>query len=288
MQSMKPRGWWAALAAIGVLATVRLVAIGCGGDTSQNNPSCPGPNQTSCNGNCTDLTYDRNNCGACGTVCDVLSVCSKGACASECSDAQAACTPEAGGMPYCADTQSDSLNCGGCGMSCGPAESCVLGQCIATCAKGQTACAPMMGMPYCANVAADNANCGGCGHICGAQQVCSGGMCQSECIMGQSLCGTGDSGNDEGGGPYCANLQTDNANCGMCNNTCGIEQVCVAGKCASECLMTQTLCIPDGGMGDGGPFCANTATDSANCGACFNQCPYMTPICAMGKCLAGG
>jgi hypothetical protein len=65
--------------------------------------------------------------------------------------------------------------------------------------------------------------------------------------------------------------------------------VCAAGKCANECLPTQTVCVPDGGqVTDSGPYCANTKTDNANCGACFNVCPYMMPICANGTCMAGG
>ena len=44
-----------------------------------------------------------------------------------------------------------------------------------------------------------------------------------------------------------------------------------------------------GGVGsEGGPYCADTKTDSQNCGACFNVCPPMTPLCSDGMCESAG
>ncbi len=50
-----------------------------------------------CEGSCTDLTQDANNCGACGERCFTGQACCNGT---------------------CIDILSDSTNCGACGISC--------------------------------------------------------------------------------------------------------------------------------------------------------------------------
>jgi len=108
--------------------------------------------------------------------------------------------------------------------------------------------------------------------------VCNLGACASECAAGQTTCG------GDAGAPYCATTQTDNSNCGMCGNTCGILQVCAGGTCASSCLSSQTLCLPDAGP----PYCADTKNDNANCGSCGNYCTLTTPLCSNGTCISAG
>ena len=44
--------------------------------------------------------------------------------------------------------------------------------------------------------------------------------------------------------PYCANTQTDNANCGACGHACGSGEVCDAGVCTLACGALST-CTPD-------------------------------------------
>jgi hypothetical protein len=85
---------------------------------------------------------------------------------------------------------------------------------------------------------------------------------------------------DAGGTPYCANLQSDNADCGNCGTVCGTLQTCVAGVCTDACAADQTACNLDAGK----PYCASTKTDSANCGACGNVCPPALPVCDEGMC----
>jgi hypothetical protein len=112
------------------------------------------------------------------------------------------------------------------------------------------------------------------------------GMCASTCAQGQTTCAP------EGGAPYCAKIDTDNANCGACGKACGILDICTGGKCQATCLMTQTLCTPDGGIQpDGAPlpsFCTDLKNDNANCGACGNACPLMQPLCSNGTCVNPG
>jgi hypothetical protein len=99
------------------------------------------------------------------------------------------------------------------------------------------------------------------------------------CLPSQTRC-TGD------GGTYCADTHTDNANCGACGKACGAGQACVGGACSYECPVGQTLCAPDAGGADAGPFCASTQSDSANCGACGHACAA-GKVCVGSSCVAG-
>ncbi len=109
---------------------------------------------------------------------------------------------------------------------------------------------------------------------CPSGQVCSVGACSTTCGGGLSRCG------DEAGAPYCANLQTDNANCGTCGTPCPAGQVCSGGACATTCGSPLTEC---NGGDAGAPYCANLQTDDANCGACGTACaPGQT--CSNGAC----
>jgi hypothetical protein len=98
----------------------------------------------------------------------------------------------------------------------------------------------------------------------------------------------------DGGSPYCASTKTDNANCGACGVACGTGLLCTNGACTNACAGqdggAQTLCTPDAGA----PYCTDTQTDNANCGACGTVCSNPA-TCSAGACnepltvtLAGG
>lgn len=74
-------------------------------------------------------------------------------------------------------------------------------------------------------------------------------------------------------GPVCngANLQTDVANCGVCNRACAAGQLCGGGECI-------TPVVP--------PTCngANLQTDVNNCGTCNNRCST-GDSCTNGMCV---
>jgi hypothetical protein len=121
----------------------------CGKDTSRLCGACgtyvccpePGPNEygmcvdgqcyyecvegaVRCDGMCTFLDSDPDNCGACGNVCTAPTpYCTSGTC-SVCP-----------GVWYtlcngvCVDTTSDPSNCGGCGQVCAAGEGCYSGVC---------------------------------------------------------------------------------------------------------------------------------------------------------------
>ena len=249
----------------------------CSGGQCQ--AGCPG-GLTACSGTCVDTKVDKGNCGGCGKACGAGDICAGSSCKTTCSAGQAACTTDAGAL-YCANTQQDNANCGGCGMPCKVGDVCANGKCASDCGAGQTYCADDGGGngPYCANTQTDNANCGSCGNACLAAQSCVGGKCVIQC-------GGVDGGPEvfctpDGGTAYCANTQTDQANCGSCGNVCPQGQVCSGGTCA--CAPGLTQC-----PGDGGLVCVNTGADDNNCGGCGNVCPPMTPTCSLGTCVACG
>jgi len=66
--------------------------------------------------------------------------------------------------------------------------------------------------------------------------VCNAGRCTFGCGPGQIGCLSG-------GAPVCVNPQTDNANCGFCNNVCNPPDSCITGSCQN---------VSDGGVSDGG------------------------------------
>lgn len=75
----------------------------------------------------------------------------------------------------------------------------------------------------------------------------------------------------------CVDTNTDNANCGECDNVCATRETCVSGVC--EC---------EPGLIDCGSFagCVDLNSNSSNCGECFNQCAT-AQICRAGDCKTG-
>ena len=82
---------------------------------------------TRCNGACTPVLADPNNCGACGNVCrGSTPYCHQGTC-SECYPGTANC-----GYGYCSDLAWDNANCGACGVVCPWNTYCLAGACHST------------------------------------------------------------------------------------------------------------------------------------------------------------
>ena len=319
------------------------VGVTCPGGTVCTGGACKttcSSGQVNCNGVCVDPLTDNTYCGVnagCfgGQTCPPGQVCSAGQCSTTCAPTQALCNGQ------CVDPKTSPSNCGAApggscssatsgdpnyqGQACGPLTQCGAPAgsstytCRSTCTGGGTQCFPPVGTPYCANTNSDNNNCGSCGHQCGALEACDGtGHCASTCAGGQSPCPGASSPNPTT--PYCANLQTDNGNCGTCNHACGSPLLCSGGSCGSICGAGQTLCTQTGapycavtqtdvkncgGCGSvcGGACvkstccpagstdvcsgtCSNTSADPSNCGTCGNVCPASTPLCVGGQCAA--
>lgn len=86
------------------------------------NQTCP-VGQAFCNGACTDISIDSQNCGKCGNICPADTTCINGVCSSPCLPGQISCNGT------CVDTGSNSQNCGACGKKCPPEAVCINGVC---------------------------------------------------------------------------------------------------------------------------------------------------------------
>ena len=72
----------------------------------------------------------------------------------------------------------------------------------------------------------------------------------------------------------CVDTNTDNANCGECNNLCSADEICVSGVC--ECEAGLTDCGSSAG-------CVDLNSNAGNCGECFTNCASLQ-ICHAGEC----
>jgi hypothetical protein len=102
----------------------------CNGNTSRLCGSCGAyaccsTGLACCNGICTDVNSDPNNCGACGKVCAASTpFCIQGVCTvNPCALGLTYCDPA------CVDLSSDPFNCGACYKQCPSNEVCAGGVC---------------------------------------------------------------------------------------------------------------------------------------------------------------
>lgn len=208
-----------------------------------------GGQQAICNGFCTDLLSDVNNCGSCGRICNVTETCSNGWCvaaAPVCAYGQTPCGSQ------CVDIGSDRANCGACFAACPQAQNCVAGTCV--CPGGGQLCAES-----CVDTLTSNEHCGACNTPCPIDQTCVQGQCV--CPNNQMLCGGS-----------CVDTATSALHCGNCNNPCVRGRTCQTGNCA--CPNGTQIC---------NDACVDLNADAANCGACGVVCTG-GEVCLGGQC----
>jgi len=132
-----------------------------------------------------------------------------------------------------------------------------------------------------------------CAHFCTAifgGDTSDQSACASEATKCQGLCFACGPGANPGGltpcpggslPGHCANLQTDNNNCGACNHACSSGQFCCGGKCIAACVASDqchvSICDP------AAQACANTPkTDGTACTG-TDRC-FQTYSCQAGVC----
>ncbi len=189
----------------------------------------------SCGGACVQTQADNLNCGDCGNICAVGSVCSSGVCAVPCPSGQVACEGA------CVDPQTSPIHCGASGTCTGAQAgvTCTSGQ---TCQAGTCAC-PTAGQLVCGGACVDPQTsptyCGASGTCTGAEagvtcapgQTCQGGTCACP-TAGQLVCGGA-----------CVDPQTSLTYCGASGTctgaqagaTCAPGQTCQGGICSQDC-----------------------------------------------------
>jgi hypothetical protein len=184
---------------------------------------------------CRPLLDDRENCGACGNVCDA------GA-RESCLDGQCGCLKEVSstlGLRYALDL----------------------------CREGQACCPPPANDPTallgCVDLNTPD-NCGSCGNQCGSGE---------QCIDGQCTCGTVAHPKPDGLGPVCDTTDTDPGaevvpREACCFNPNGRQECRPFADCdcgGAQCTGLQICCWSQGVEHD---TCVDPTNDINNCGGC--------------------
>jgi hypothetical protein len=182
---------------------------------------------------------------------------------------------------------TDDNNCGRCGNMCGPGASCSKGACAQGCQPPKTVCGSS-----CVNLDDPSS----CGQSCAlyapcpppadpsAIAVCDAGACGVACdIPGDIYC------NGQG---YCANVLTDNFNCGVCGYACPPSATCQNAECCTAggtpCQVGIAPCCSGiylGACTDAGLCCAQPQGQCFGNGDCCSGMCTLPPQGPPGTCL---
>ena len=232
-----------------------------------------------------------NNCGSCGTACNLPNAtpaCSNGACViAQCAAGFSDCD----GNPTngCeVNTNTSTGNCGGCGQACSTnhgSPTCSAGACTIICTPGFADCNNQVSDGCEVNTATNVNNCNGCGaafacSAAGGTPACVNSMCTvSSCQPGKGDC-------DGNVGNGCETTTTnDPMNCGGCGLPCFIANG-TAGCAGSQC----TVASCNAGFADCDGLASNGCEVNlktlANCGGCGATCSRANAAatCATGTC----
>ena len=222
-----------------------------------------------------NLLTNQNNCGSCGRICPINTVCNNGACL--CISGFADC--DSNFINGCeTDIITNVNNCGSCDNQCPTTNTnptCNSGVCEFACVAPFFDCDKQMPTGCEINTSNDANNCGSCSNICAlpnANPFCLAGNCSiASCLPNFGDCdGLASSGCE-------IDFSRNQTNCGSCGTVCPDNTVCSSGRCV--CLPNFANC--DGISSNG---CEeNLLTSSLNCGFCKNTCPQNRG-CSLGTC----
>ncbi len=138
----------------------------------------------------------------------------------------------------CTDVTSDPAHCGDCATACTAGQNqvstCAASKCGVACKAGFLDCD---GKPGCEADATSTDTCGKCDNKCAAGSTCKNGACVLSCAPGTADCDGLPANGCE------VDTQTDPANCGVCNKSCG-GAACVMGACGCAGTTEQAKLLP--------------------------------------------
>ena len=219
---------------------------------------------------------DVNNCGGCGTPCNLAhatATCSNGTCAiANCAEGWGDCNGVV--TDGCEVNLLSSLtHCGGCTAACAPAEAvpaCLAGKCtIASCSSGYQDCNKDVIDGCEVNTQTSVGNCGGCAAACSAVHgtpSCAGGNCSIVCAAGYGNC-------DGDVSTGCETSTTSSADhCNGCGKPCAPKNG--TGACENAaCVITSCNTSFEDCDATYSPGCeVNLTTDTSNCNSCKKVC----------------
>jgi len=250
---------------------------------------------------CETMQPNNAHCGACGNGCPADMPCSY----QTVFGSQVACGCPAGQIDCffgCSDLSADDSNCGGCWNWCDPTGGAGAPQysnmyygCLDnTC--GNLKCEPNFRNcdsileNGCETSLVSDDNCGACGNVCPAGQHCylnadKQRVPECMCDGDLTLCDVAGSETVR----YCADLRSDDFNCGACGVSCaplghppGARRRCDFGACVTRCMDGYADC--NGNEADGCE--TDTTSDPRNCGGCGIVCDAIAgQACVAGMCV---
>jgi hypothetical protein len=184
-----------------------------------------------------DLQSSKNNCGACGTVCQSINganACVLAVCKPTCNANFDSCDgdPNDGCET---DKRTSKSNCGACGAVCldnnTQSNECMASACKPVCATGYDDCDTSRVNGCETPVSADPANCGACRVACGLLHAsatdCTANKCTPTCDDGWGACGDASLG--------CDTSLDSTVHCGSCAIACtGATPFCIGRTCKSH------------------------------------------------------
>ena len=259
---------------------------------------------------CEAYLTTNDHCGSCANTCTDDAPCNRQPPSNlkvdcGCDAPYTSCKPAGTAPASCVDLSVADTTCGACGTVCnragGPGAppappnsyyGCNNGQCGSLkCNSGFADCNNDLGAPDsdgCEARLGTHAQCTQCGDDCRARDMnCvydtfMGASCG--CAPGQNFCGYSLTDPFYG---KCADLSSDEKNCGACNHSCPgtttrSKGVCEYGECKLECFGRWADC--NGKVSDDCEV--DTFSDPQNCGGCGIACDVAAgQACAGGRCV---